>query len=312
MCESMAATAGIDVNDVIIAATGGIGQPLPLEPIVNGMHALVGELSVTGGHSASAAIMTTDLVEKHCSVEVTIGGKTVTIGGIAKGSGMIHPNMAMMLVFITSGCAITPEMLQKAVSNDVKDTFNMISVDGDTSTNDMLSVMANGLADNPVIDAEGEDFDLFCQALNKVTTHLSRAIARDGEGATKLLSCIVTGAKTQDDARALAKSVISSSLVKTAMFGADANWGRVLCALGYSGVAFDPTGTNVSFASSEGVIDVCHQGEALDFDETLAKKILSENEVKILVTMKEGPYTATALGCDLSYDYVKINGDYRS
>ncbi len=312
MCESLAATAGIDVNDVIIASTGVIGQPLPLEPIVNGMHTLVSELSVTGGHSASAAIMTTDLVEKHCSVEVTIGGKTVTIGGIAKGSGMIHPNMATMLVFITSDCAITPEMLQKAVSNDVKDTFNMISVDGDTSTNDMLSVMANGLADNPVIDAEGEDFDLFCQALNKVTTYLSRAIARDGEGATKLLSCIVTGAKTQDDARALAKSVISSSLVKTAMFGSDANWGRVLCALGYSGVAFDPTGTNVSFASSAGVIDVCHQGEALDFDETLAKKILTENEVKILVTMKEGPYTATALGCDLSYDYVKINGDYRS
>ena len=312
MCEALAKTAGMDPNDVIIASTGVIGQPLPLAPIVNGMPALVESLSVTGGADASAAIMTTDLVPKHCAVKVTIGGKTVTIGGIAKGSGMIHPNMATMLVFVTTDCAITPRMLQKAVSHDVKDTFNMISVDGDTSTNDMLSVMANGLAGNPVIDAEGEDFDLFSKAFNLVTTHLSRAIARDGEGATKLLSCIVTGAKTQDEARALAKSVISSSLVKTAMFGADANWGRVLCALGYSGVAFDPSGTNVSFASSVGVIDVCHQGEALDFDETLAKKILTENEVKILVSMKEGAGCATALGCDLSYDYVKINGDYRS
>ena len=239
-------------------------------------------------------------------------GCAIDLGGIAKGSGMIHPNMATMLVFITTDAAISSEMLQKAVSTDVQNTFNMISVDGDTSTNDMLSVMANGLAGNAEITAAGADFDAFAAALHTVTSHLSRAIARDGEGATKLLTCTVTGATDDATARVLARSVISSSLVKTAMFGSDANWGRVLCALGYSGAPFNPEAADVSFASSAGIVDVCSAGRALDFSEELAKKVLLEKEVSIIVTLHDGDADATAWGCDLSYEYVRINGDYRS
>lgn len=287
MCMLLAEASGLSADDVIIASTGVIGQPLPIEPIATGMKPLVDALSYEGGEDCAAAIMTTDLVAKHCAVTVDIGGKTVTVGGIAKGSGMIHPNMATMLVFITTDAAISSEMLQKAVSTDVQNTFNMISVDGDTSTNDMLSVMANGLAGNAEITAAGADFDAFAAALHTVTSHLSRAIARDGEGATKLLTCTVTGAT--DDATA-----------------------RVLCALGYSGAPFNPEAADVSFASSAGIIDVCSAGRALDFSEELAKKVLLEKEVSIIVTLHDGDADATAWGCDLSYEYVRINGDYRS
>lgn len=312
MCMLLAEASGLSADDVIIASTGVIGQPLPIEPIATGMKPLVDALSYEGGEDCAAAIMTTDLVAKHCAVTVDIGGKTVTVGGIAKGSGMIHPNMATLLVFITTDAAISSEMLQKAVSTDVQNTFNMISVDGDTSTNDMLSVMANGLAGNAEITAAGADFDAFAAALHTVTSHLSRAIARDGEGATKLLTCTVTGATDDATARVLARSVISSSLVKTAMFGSDANWGRVLCALGYSGAPFNPEAADVSFASSAGIVDVCSAGRALDFSEELAKKVLLEKEVSIIVTLHDGDADATAWGCDLSYEYVRINGDYRS
>lgn len=312
MCELLAEASGLSADDVIIASTGVIGQALPIEPIAAGMKPLVDALSTKGGEDCAAAIMTTDLAPKHCAVTVEIGGRTVTVGGIAKGSGMIHPNMATMLVFITTDAAISPAMLQKAVSADVQKTFNMISVDGDTSTNDMLSVMANGLAGNPEITTEGGDFEAFSAALHQVTSHLSRAIARDGEGATKLLTCTVTGAADETAARVLAKSVIASSLVKTAMFGADANWGRVLCALGYSGAPFNPDTADVSFASAAGVVDVCRAGRALDFSEELAKKVLLEKEVSILVALHDGDADATAWGCDLSYEYVRINGDYRS
>lgn len=287
MCMLLAEASGLSADDVIIASTGVIGQPLPIEPIATGMKPLVDALSYEGGEDCAAAIMTTDLVAKHCAVTVDIGGKTVTVGGIAKGSGMIHPNMATMLVFITTDAAISSEMLQKAVSTDVQNTFNMISVDGDTSTNDMLSVMANGLAGNAEITAAGADFDAFAAALHTVTSHLSRAIARDGEGATKLLTCTVTGAT--DDATA-----------------------RVLCALGYSGAPFNPEAADVSFASSAGIVDVCSAGRALDFSEELAKKVLLEKEVSIIVTLHDGDADATAWGCDLSYEYVRINGDYRS
>ena len=312
MCEMLAKAAGIPAEDVIIASTGVIGQPLPLEPIEAGMVPLFDALSYAGSPEASAAIMTTDLVAKHCSASVEIGGKTVTVGGIAKGSGMIHPNVATMLVFLTSDAAITPAMLQAVISEDVQNTFNMISVDGDTSTNDMLSIMANGLAGNPVIDAPGEALDAFKAALHAVTKELCKAIARDGEGATKLLTCAVTGAVDEQNAKIAAKAVIASSLVKAAMFGSDANWGRVLCALGYSGAQFDPEKTDVTFASKAGSVEVCRAGRALDFSEELAKTVLLEKEVSILVGMHDGTAAATAWGCDLSYDYVRINGDYRS
>ncbi len=312
MCSMLESASGIAADDVIIASTGVIGQPLPLEPIQNGMPALVAALSSTGGEDASAAIMTTDLVAKHCAVQFEIGGKTCTIGGIAKGSGMIHPNMATMLVFVTTDVDITPELLREVVSSDVVDTFNMISVDGDTSTNDMLSVLANGMADNAMIDKAGDELEAFRAAFHQVTSHLSKAIARDGEGATKLLTCTVNGAASDNDARTAARAVIASSLVKTAMFGADANWGRVLCALGYSGANFDPEKVDVSFSSQAGSISVCKNGRALDFSEEKAKTVLLEKEVTIHVDMQDGQANATAWGCDLSYDYVRINGDYRS
>ena len=305
MCALVSKHTGIKASDVIVASTGVIGQPLSVTPIKDGMESLVAALSEDGSLAANQAIMTTDTIEKEIAVEFTAGGKKCAIGGIAKGSGMIHPNMATMLVFLTTDIAITPEMLQKAVSEDVKTSFNMVSVDGDTSTNDMLCVLASGEAGNETVDADGEDFASFKAALNKVTTYLCRLIAKDGEGATKLLQCVASGAKDYETAAKVAKSVITSSLLKAAMFGADANWGRVLCAIGYSGADVDVMKIGVSFASDAGSIEVCKNGEGVDFSEDKAKVILSESEIKILVSLGGGDYSATAWGCDLTYDYVK-------
>ncbi|MBQ6466637.1 MAG: bifunctional ornithine acetyltransferase/N-acetylglutamate synthase [Clostridia bacterium] len=312
MCSLLAAELGIKSEDIIVASTGVIGQPLDIEPIKNGIPALIASINENGSTQAAEGIMTTDTVYKEVAVEFEIGGKTCRIGGIAKGSGMIHPNMATMLVFITTDVSISPAMLQKALSGDIKSTFNMISVDGDTSTNDMVSVMANGMADNDIIDSDGEDFGVFMKALNTVTVGLCRMIAGDGEGATKLLECKVSGAKTQNDANAVAKSVICSSLLKAAMFGSDANWGRVLCAIGYSGADVDVEKIDVSFRSAKGEIPVCEMGYGIDFSEEKAKEILLEKEIEILINLNDGDYSACAWGCDLTYDYVKINGDYRT
>ena len=299
-------------EDVIVASTGVIGQPLCIDPIAWGISRLSEDLSGDGGRAAAEAIMTTDTQVKEVAMEFPIGGKTCRLGGIAKGSGMIHPNMATMLCFLTSDVAIAPDMLQKALSLIVKETFNMISIDGDTSTNDMVSILANGLAENPVIAEENEDFENFCRALRNVCTRISRMIAKDGEGATKLLECRVDGAKDDETARVIAKSVISSSLVKAAMFGADANWGRVLCAIGYSGADVDVSKVNVSFEDEWNFVNVCENGAGVDFSEEEAKKVLLHDEVIINVRMGDGPGEATAWGCDLTYDYVKINGDYRT
>ena len=312
MCALVEKATGIKANDVVVASTGVIGQPLNLEPIANGMDALVSGLSTEGGEAAAVGIMTTDTVKKEIAVEFTVGGKTCHIGGIAKGSGMIHPNMATMLVFITTDCAISPAMLQKALSGDITKTFNMVSVDGDTSTNDMVTVLANGMAGNQPIVCEGEDFTTFMQALNTVTVDLCRKIAGDGEGATKLLECRVTGGKDEKNAKIVAKSVICSSLLKAAMFGADANWGRVLCAIGYSGADVDVNKVAVSFESKGGRIDVCVNGAGIPFSEETAKQVLLEREIDIIITLGDGEASATAWGCDLTYDYVKINGDYRT
>ena len=312
MCELVAKATGVKATDVVVASTGVIGQPLNLEPIANGMDELVAGLSTEGGEAAAVGIMTTDTVKKEIAVEFTVGGKTCRIGGIAKGSGMIHPNMATMLVFITTDCAISPAMLHKALSGDIANTFNMVSVDGDTSTNDMVTVLANGLAGNRPIVCEGEDFTTFMQALNTVTVDLCRKIAGDGEGATKLLECRVTGGKDEKNAKIVAKSVICSSLLKAAMFGADANWGRVLCAIGYSGAEVDVNKVAVSFESKGGRIDVCVDGAGIPFSEETAKQVLLEKEIDIIITLGDGEASATAWGCDLTYDYVKINGDYRT
>lgn len=311
-CKYLGEALSIPATDIIIASTGVIGQPLPIEPIKNGITALVKELSVNGSSDAAEGIMTTDTVKKEIAVEFEVGGKRCAIGGIAKGSGMIHPNLATMIVFITTDCAITPEMLKKALATDVTNTFNMVSVDGDTSTNDTVGVLANGMAENPVIDSEGADFDTFMKALNTVTVHLCRCIAGDGEGATKLLECSVSGALDEENAKIIAKSVICSSLVKAAMFGSDANWGRVLCAIGYSGADVDVNKVDVSFVSSKGEIAVCKNGAGIDFSEEIAKEILLEKEITIAVKLGDGDASATAWGCDLTYDYVKINGDYRT
>jgi len=314
MCQLVSEYTDVKAEDVIVASTGVIGQPLDLEPIENGMEELAKGLGSDAEHGdyASEAILTTDLVKKEIAVSFNLGGKECKIAGIAKGSGMIHPNMATMLVFITTDAAISPEMLQKALSTDIKNTFNMVSVDGDTSTNDMVSVMANGLAGNAMIEAEGEDFEIFAKALNTVTIYLCKMIAGDGEGATKLLECSVSGAKDEKCAKTVAKSVICSSLLKAAMFGADANWGRVLCAIGYSGADVDVNKIDVAFASKEGTITVCKNGAGVDFSEEIAKKILLEKEIDIIIELNDGDASATAWGCDLTYDYVKINGDYRT
>lgn len=312
MCELTEKYTGIKKEDVIVASTGVIGQPLSIEPIAEKMGELVKELAYDKSCDAATAIMTTDTIKKESAVAFEIDGVECRLGGIAKGSGMIHPNMATMLVFITTDTAISPSLLQKALSEDVKTSFNMISVDGDTSTNDMVSIMANGLAGNKMIAEEGPEFNIFKKALNEVTVNLCRKIAGDGEGASKLLECVVTGAQNDNEARNSAKSVICSSLLKAAMFGADANWGRVLCALGYSGEDLDVNKIDVSFKSDKGEILVCKNGAGVDFSEEEAKTILLEKEIKILVNLNSGKYSATAWGCDLTYDYVKINGDYRS
>ncbi len=312
MCCELSNAMGIRAEDVIVASTGVIGQPLNIEPIKNGIPSLVASLSDNGSRLAAEGIMTTDTVVKEIAVEFEIGGKTCRIGGIAKGSGMIHPNMATMLVFITTDASISSQMLSKALRTDIASTFNMVSVDGDTSTNDMVCVMANGLAGNEEIASESEDYKTFMKALNTVTVYLCRKIASDGEGATKLLECRATGAQDVLTARKVAKSVICSSLLKAAMFGSDANWGRVLCAIGYSGADVDISSVGVSFASKKGSIEVCKNGAGVEFSEEKAKEILLEDEIEILVTLGDGQYEATAWGCDLTYDYVKINGDYRT
>ena len=312
MCAIAGEVLGIHPADVVVASTGVIGQVLPIEPIESAAQALKDSLSPTGSHAAATAIMTTDTIPKEAAVEVEIGGKTVRIGGISKGSGMIHPNMATMLCFVTTDCAISPEMLQKAITASADETFNMISIDGDTSTNDTYAVLANGMAGNPEITAEGPDFDLFCDALQAVCRTLSKLMAGDGEGATKLLVCQTTGAQDRATARTVAKSVICSTLFKAAMFGADANWGRVLCAIGYSGAAVDVDKIDVSFRSAAGQVDVCQNGAGIPFSEEEAAKVLKENEITILVHLHQGEASAEAYGCDLTYDYVKINGDYRT
>ena len=311
-CRLLSAELGIKAENVIVASTGVIGQPLNIEPIKNGMSALVSSLSDKGSVYASEAIMTTDTKTKEIAAEFEAGGKICRIGGIAKGSGMIHPDLATMLVFITTDCAISSKMLEKALKTDVKSTFNMLSIDGDTSTNDMVCVLANGLAGNKEIDGDGEDFSAFMQALNTVNVALCRMIAGDGEGATKLLECTVSGAKTDADAKKTAKSVVCSSLLKAAMFGADANWGRVLCAIGYSGADVDIGKVGVSFVSANGEVGVCADGKGIPFSEDIAKSVLSADEIEIRVNFNDGESAASAWGCDLTYDYVKINGDYRT
>jgi len=301
-------------DDIVVASTGVIGQPLNLDPIAAGIPELVRTLSANadGALSAAEAIMTTDTAVKEVAVSFTINGVECKLGGMAKGSGMIHPNMATMLVFLTTDCAISTAMLQKALSSDICNTFNMISIDGDTSTNDMVTVLANGMAGNDEICTDGESFETFMKALNTVTVQLCRMIAGDGEGATKLLECVVDGADSVECAKTVAKSVICSSLLKAAMFGADANWGRVLCAIGYSGADVDISKVGVSFRSAKGTVHVCEKGAGVPFSEEQAKEILLENEIEILVTLGDGSCGATAWGCDLTYDYVKINGDYRT
>ena len=312
MSELVADKLKISASDVVVASTGVIGQPLNIEPIAKGMDSLAKGLSADNGLLAAEAIMTTDVAVKEIAVEFTIGDKVCHIGGIAKGSGMIHPNMATMLVFITSDVNISSEMLSKALKSDIKETFNMISVDGDTSTNDMVVVLANGLAENKKIEKDDADFEVFMKALNTVNVSLCRMIAGDGEGATKLLECSVEGAKSLDIAKTVAKSVICSSLTKAAMFGADANWGRVLCAIGYSGADVDVNKIDVSFISKKGEIAVCKNGSGVDFSEEKAKEILLEKEITIAVNLNDGEFCSKAWGCDLTYDYVKINGDYRT
>ena len=312
MSDLVAEYTGIGAKDVVVASTGVIGQPLDIAPMKGGMAALTHGLSYTGNAAANEGIMTTDTCMKEVAVEFELDGKVCRLGGMAKGSGMIHPNMATMLVFLTTDAAISPKMLQKALSGDIQKSFNMLSVDGDTSTNDMVTVLANGLAGNKEITEENEDFAIFMQALNTVTVQLCRMIAGDGEGATKLLECKVQGAQDEQTAKTVAKSVICSSLLKAAMFGADANWGRVLCAIGYSGADVDVNKIDVSFQSLKGEILVCKDGAGVEFSEEKAKEILLEKEIDILIDLNSGAFSSCAWGCDLTYDYVKINGDYRT
>ncbi len=312
MSDLLAKEMKLSPEDIVVASTGVIGQPLNIEPIKAGIPALVAGLGDNKSAAAAEGIMTTDTKLKEVAVSFEVGGVTCKLGGIAKGSGMIHPNMATMLVFITTDCAISSEMLGKALSTDVQSTFNMVSVDGDTSTNDMVTVLANGMAENTPITGEGAAFDTFMKALNTVTVALCRRIAGDGEGATKLLECRVSGAKDEASAKVVAKSVICSSLTKAAMFGADANWGRVLCAIGYSGADVNVNKVDVSFVSKKGEILVCRNGAGVEFSEEKAKEILLENEIEIRIALGDGNGAATAWGCDLTYDYVKINGDYRT
>ena len=318
IAEKMCALAGQALNikpeNVLVGSTGVIGQPLDIEPIKNGIPELVKTLASTpeGSNLACEGIMTTDTRKKEIAVEFDLCGKVCKVGAIAKGSGMIHPNMATMLIFITTDAAISSELLQAALSENVADTFNMISIDGDTSTNDMTVILANGMASNAKITSRDENFEVFKSALKFISVKLCRMLAGDGEGATKLLECHVTGANDIPTAKTVAKSVICSTLFKAAMFGADANWGRVLCAIGYSGASVDVTKIDVAFQSEAGKIDVCKNGAGVDFSEEEAKKILLKPEIDILISLNSGDKEATAWGCDLTYDYVKINGDYRT
>lgn len=314
MAKAVAQTLGIETDTVLTASTGVIGKQLPIDVIVEGAKVLVEELSDTieAGLLAAEAIMTTDTISKECAVTVTIGGKNVTIGGMSKGSGMIHPNMATMLVVVTTDLAISKELLQEAVSEDVNKSFNMISVDRDTSTNDSLLVLANGLAGNEKITIKNEDYQKFCEALNYVTTTLAKLVAGDGEGAQKLIEAKIINASTYNQARELSKSIITSNLVKTAVFGNDANWGRIFCAMGYAGVEFNPDIVDLYIESEEGKLKLVENGMATDYSEEIATKILSGKQVTAIADMKAGTETATAWGCDLTYDYVKINADYRS
>lgn len=312
ICAAAAAGIKADPADIVAASTGVIGQRLDAVPIKAGIPALVSSLSKDGSDAACRAIMTTDTVKKEIAVEFEIGGKVCRMGGIAKGSGMIHPNMATMLCFITSDVNISPEMLDKILKEDIPNTFNMVTVDGDTSTNDMVVILSNAMAENEEITCEGEAADAFAQALDHVMVYLSRSIAKDGEGATKLLECTAKGAKDKETAKTAAKAIVSSSLFKAAMFGADANWGRALCAIGYSGADVDISRIGVSFKNEAGEVTVCENGAGVDFSEEKAKEILLGDEIQILVTLGDGAGCATAWGCDLTYDYVKINGSYRS
>ena len=312
--KAAAETLNVDENSVLVASTGVIGMQLPIEKLSDGVKAMAPKLKGTlkAGNEAAKAIMTTDTVEKEVAVEIEIGGKTVTIGGMCKGSGMIHPNMCTMLGFVTTDAAISKEMLQKALSANIKDTFNMVSVDGDTSTNDTVLLLANGMAGNLEITEEGADFDKFMEALNYINTCLSKKIAGDGEGATALFEVKIVGAKTKEDAVTLSKSVVTSSLTKAAIYGHDANWGRILCAMGYSGVQFDPEKVDLYFESRAGKLKIIENGVSTGYDEAEATRILSEDEVTAIADVKMGDAKATAWGCDLTYDYVKINADYRS
>lgn len=312
MCEITANALGISKSDIIVASTGVIGQPLDLEPVKNGINELVSGLNKNGSDSAANAIMTTDTVKKEFACEFTLGGKLCHIGAISKGSGMIHPNMATMLAFITTDANISSEMLKSSLLEVVADSFNMLSVDGDTSTNDTVAILASGLCENERITEKNDDYRTFTLALSSICEKLVKLMAKDGEGATKLVECVVSGASDVKTAKTCAKAVICSSLVKAAMFGSDANWGRILCALGYSGVDIDVHRVDVKFSSDGGEIEVCKDGSGIDFSEELAKKVLSCDEVYILVDLKSGASCATAYGCDLTYDYVKINGDYRT
>ena len=314
MCSAAAKAIGCKQEDVLVASTGVIGQTIRVNVIEEGMPKLYSllEASEAASDAAAHAIMTTDTVKKEVAVETTVGGKTVRMGGIAKGSGMIHPNMGTMLCFLTTDCAISPAMIREALLETAKVSFNRISVDGDTSTNDTCLVLANGLAGNAEITEKNDDYAAFLEALKALCVELARMMAKDGEGAKHLITCTVSGAKDEAQAEVIAKSVISSTLTKAAIFGCDANWGRVLCAMGYSGEQFDPEKVDVHFASAAGDIAVCEQGRGLHFDEDLAKKILTESEVEINIHMAEGDGVCTCWGCDITYDYIKINGDYRT
>jgi len=312
MCDAAATALRIDAADVLVASTGVIGQRLKVEVIEGGMAQLAAELSDSGSGDAAAAIMTTDTTMKECAVACEIGGETVKIGGIAKGSGMIHPNMGTMLCFITTDCAITADMLGVALKSAANESFNRISVDGDTSTNDMGIVLASGAAGNAEIADFGADFEIFDDALCALCVRLAREMASDGEGAKHLITCTVSGAASEEKAETIAKSVISSTLFKAAIFGADANWGRVLCAMGYSGEEFDPEVVDVTFKSTAGEIAVCRAGRGLDFNEDLAKSVLTEHDIEVLINIHEGGCACTCWGCDITYDYIKINGDYRT
>ena len=314
MCAAAAAAIGCAAGDVLVSSTGVIGQTINIGAIEEGVPALYAALerSPEASDAAAHAIMTTDTEKKEAAVETVIGGKTVRLGGIAKGSGMIHPNMGTMLCFLTTDCAISPAMIKAALLETARVSFNRISVDGDTSTNDTCCVLANGLAGNEIITAGGPDYDAFLAALKALCAELAKKMASDGEGARHLITCTVQGAKSEQSAETIAKSVVSSTLTKAAIFGADANWGRVLCAMGYSGEEFDPERVSVHFASAAGEIAVCADGRGLDFDEDLAKKILTEHDVEIRIAMGEGSGDCTCWGCDITYDYIKINGDYRT